>query len=94
MTRAPAPTCATIGLRSPKRGGRGAGRKVAAQLRRQRGGQALLAACAESRLDRVHIAANLRHHDLDPVFNEETVALPDGGPDAETLHRLRALGYL
>ncbi|HEY9101198.1 ribonuclease catalytic domain-containing protein [Chitinimonas sp.] len=36
---------------------------------------------AESRLDRVHIAANLRHHDLDPVFNEETVALPDGGPD-------------
>ncbi|WP_374349672.1 ribonuclease catalytic domain-containing protein [Chitinimonas sp.] len=36
---------------------------------------------SESRLDRVHIAANLRHHDLDPVFNEETVALPDGGPD-------------
>ncbi|MGQ5522624.1 ribonuclease catalytic domain-containing protein [Chitinimonas sp. PSY-7] len=36
---------------------------------------------AESRLDRVHIAANLRHHDLDPVFNEETVTLPDGGPD-------------
>lgn len=36
---------------------------------------------SESKLDRVHIAANLRHHDLDPVFNEETVALPDGGPD-------------
>ncbi|PHV10140.1 ribonuclease catalytic domain-containing protein [Chitinimonas sp. BJB300] len=36
---------------------------------------------AESRLDSVHIAANLRHHDLDPVFNEETVALSDGGPD-------------
>ncbi|QDQ26815.1 RNB domain-containing ribonuclease [Chitinimonas arctica] len=36
---------------------------------------------SESRLDRVHIAANLRHHDLDPVFNEYTVALPDGGPD-------------
>jgi exoribonuclease-2 len=36
---------------------------------------------SESRLDRVHIAANLRHHDLDPVFNEATVALPDGGPD-------------
>ncbi|GLR12505.1 exoribonuclease II [Chitinimonas prasina] len=36
---------------------------------------------SESRLDRVHIAANLRHHDLDPVFNEETVAQPDGGPD-------------
>ena len=36
---------------------------------------------AESKLERVHIAANLRHHDLDPVFNEETVKLPDGGPD-------------
>ncbi|QNM96829.1 ribonuclease catalytic domain-containing protein [Chitinimonas koreensis] len=36
---------------------------------------------AESRLDRVHIAANLRHHDLDPLFNDETVAQADGGPD-------------
>ncbi|MBV8657740.1 MAG: RNB domain-containing ribonuclease [Burkholderiales bacterium] len=36
---------------------------------------------AESRLERVRIAANLRHHDLDPVFNDETVNLPDGGPD-------------
>ncbi|WP_269531570.1 ribonuclease catalytic domain-containing protein [Chitinimonas sp. BJYL2] len=36
---------------------------------------------SESRLDVVHIAANLRHHDLDPVFNEDTVNLPDGGPD-------------
>jgi exoribonuclease-2 len=35
----------------------------------------------ESRVDCVHIAANLRHHDLDPVFNETTVAQPDTAPD-------------
>lgn len=46
---------------------------------------------SESRLDRVHIAANLRHHDLDPVFNEETVALPDGGPDYPWKTELRWL---
>lgn len=28
----------------------------------------------ESRVERVHIAANLRHHDLEPVFNERTLA--------------------
>jgi exoribonuclease-2 len=35
----------------------------------------------ESRVDCVHIAANLRHHDLDPVFNDTTVAQPDAAPD-------------
>ena len=36
-------------------------------------------AAHESRLDVVSIAANLRHHDIEPLFNEETLAagLPD-----------------
>ncbi|MDR2092826.1 MAG: RNB domain-containing ribonuclease [Azoarcus sp.] len=33
----------------------------------------------ESRIERVPIAANLRHHDIEPVFNETTLA--EGGPD-------------
>lgn len=33
----------------------------------------------ETRLESVPIAANLRHHDIEPVFNEAT--LQDGGPD-------------
>lgn len=33
----------------------------------------------ESRVERVHIATNLRHDTLEPVFNEETLA--QGGPD-------------
>ncbi len=33
----------------------------------------------ESRVERVPIVANLRHHDLEPVFNEHT--LLNGGPD-------------
>ncbi|MDQ8023766.1 MAG: RNB domain-containing ribonuclease [Moraxellaceae bacterium] len=32
-----------------------------------------------STIERVPVAANLRHHDIEPVFNEETLA--DGGPD-------------
>ncbi len=28
----------------------------------------------ESRLERVHVAANLRHHEIEPLFNEATVA--------------------
>ena len=28
----------------------------------------------ESKLERLHIAANLRHHDIEPVFNDETLA--------------------
>ncbi|MDD3352134.1 RNB domain-containing ribonuclease [Zoogloea sp.] len=33
----------------------------------------------ESRIERVPVAANLRHHDIEPVFNETT--LTEGGPD-------------
>ncbi|PKO55342.1 MAG: ribonuclease II, partial [Betaproteobacteria bacterium HGW-Betaproteobacteria-21] len=33
----------------------------------------------ESRVEMVPIAANLRHHDIEPLFNEDTLA--DGGPD-------------
>jgi exoribonuclease II len=35
----------------------------------------------ETRIDRIPVVANLRHHDLEPVFNEET--LLHGGPDFE-----------
>ena len=31
----------------------------------------------ESKLERIHIAANLRHHDIEPVFNDETLAAGD-----------------
>lgn len=42
----------------------------------------------ESRLERVHIAANLRHHEVEPWFNEQTVggALPDRPFARELLH--------
>jgi exoribonuclease-2 len=33
----------------------------------------------ESRIERVSVAANLRHHDIEPLFNELTLA--EGGPD-------------
>jgi len=33
----------------------------------------------ESRIERVPVVANLRHHDIEPVFNETT--LVEGGPD-------------
>jgi exoribonuclease-2 len=33
----------------------------------------------ESRIEQVPIVANLRHHDIEPLFNEETLA--NGGPD-------------
>ncbi len=33
----------------------------------------------ESRIERVPVAANLRHHDIEPVFNERTLA--GGGPE-------------
>jgi exoribonuclease-2 len=33
----------------------------------------------ESRLERVPVVANLRHHDIEPLFNETT--LTEGGPD-------------
>jgi exoribonuclease-2 len=34
---------------------------------------------SSSRVERVPVAANLRHHDIEPVFNEKTLA--EGGPD-------------
>jgi exoribonuclease-2 len=34
---------------------------------------------SESRIERVPVVANLRHHDIEPLFNEQT--LVDGGPD-------------
>ena len=42
----------------------------------------------ESRVERVHIAANLRHHEIEPWFNAETVggALPDQPFKDELLH--------
>ena len=43
---------------------------------------------SESRLEMVHIAANLRHHDVDPWFNADTVGgpLPDMPFRDELLH--------
>jgi len=42
----------------------------------------------ESRLEIVHIAANLRHHDIEPLFNAETIAagLPEFRFRDELLH--------
>lgn len=42
----------------------------------------------ESRLERVHIAANLRHHEIEPWFNTETIndVLPDAPFKDELLH--------
>ena len=42
----------------------------------------------ESRLEKVHIAANLRHHEVEPWFNEQTVGgvLPDQPFARELLH--------
>lgn len=43
----------------------------------------------ESRIEIVPIVANLRHHDIEPVFNERT--LHDGGPDFEWKRELTVL---
>lgn len=43
----------------------------------------------ESRIEIVPIVANLRHHDIEPVFNEHT--LHDGGPDFEWKRELTVL---
>ena len=43
----------------------------------------------ESRLEMVPIVANLRHHDVEPVFNEDT--LMNGGPDFEWKRELTLL---
>lgn len=46
----------------------------------------------ESRIERVRIAANLRHHDLEPVFNEKTLALPaEARPDFPYRNELTTL---
>lgn len=39
----------------------------------------LVISARESRVESVPVVANLRHHDIEPVFNEQTLA--DGGPD-------------
>ncbi len=44
---------------------------------------------AHSRVERVPVAANLRHHDIEPLFNEETLAA--GGPDFEYRRELTLL---
>ena len=44
---------------------------------------------ASSRVERVPVAANLRHHDIEPVFNEQTLA--EGGPDFEYRRELTLL---
>jgi len=41
----------------------------------------LTVADSESRIERVPVVANLRHHDIEPLFNEQTLA--DGGPEFE-----------
>ena len=43
---------------------------------------------SESRLEMVHIVANLRHHDIEPLFNDDTVGgpLPDLPFSDELLH--------
>lgn len=43
----------------------------------------------ESRIESIHVAANLRHHDIEPVFNEETL-LADL-PDAPWMRELKVL---
>ncbi len=43
----------------------------------------------QSRVERVPVAANLRHHDIEPVFNEQTLA--EGGPEFEFKRELTLL---
>jgi exoribonuclease-2 len=49
-------------------------------------------AAAESRIERVPVVANLRHHDIEPLFNERTLA--EGGPDFEFKAELTTLWEL
>ena len=44
---------------------------------------------SSSRIERVPVAANLRHHDIEPVFNEQTLA--EGGPEFEYRRELTLL---
>ena len=43
----------------------------------------------ESRIERVHVAANLRHHDIEPLFNDESLLA--GLPDAPYMAELKTL---
>jgi exoribonuclease-2 len=43
----------------------------------------------ESRIERVPVSANLRHHDIEPLFNDET--LTSGLPDAPWMPELKVL---
>jgi exoribonuclease-2 len=49
-------------------------------------------AATESRIECVPVVANLRHHDIEPVFNEDT--LHHGGPDFEWKRELTLLWEL
>ncbi|HTH95181.1 MAG TPA: RNB domain-containing ribonuclease [Rhodocyclaceae bacterium] len=42
---------------------------------------------SESRLERIHVAANLRHHDIEPVFNDETLSSGDKNALADFPYR-------
>ena len=44
---------------------------------------------SSSRVERVPVAANLRHHDIEPVFNEQTLA--EGGPEFDYRRELTLL---
>jgi exoribonuclease-2 len=44
---------------------------------------------SSSRVERVPVVANLRHHDIEPLFNEETLAA--GGPDFDFKRELTLL---
>ncbi len=44
---------------------------------------------SSSRVERVPVSANLRHHDIEPVFNERTLA--EGGPDFDYRRELSLL---
>ncbi|MBI4989256.1 MAG: RNB domain-containing ribonuclease [Rhodocyclales bacterium] len=44
---------------------------------------------SSSRVEQVPVAANLRHHDIEPVFNEKTLA--EGGPEFEYKRELTLL---
>ena len=57
----------------------GAGRDCPALSLYLEVGRDLVVSGHHSRIERVPVVANLRHHDIEPVFNETTLA--EGGPD-------------
>ena len=46
----------------------------------------------ESRIEMVPIVANLRHHDIEPLFNEQTIAA--GLPDFPFCDELKTLSLI